>query len=123
MLKLLEDLPGNVVGFEAVGKIEADDYRNVLDPAIEAAIQAHGSVRLLYVLGTQYDGYSAGAMWQDTKLGLSDRKSFDRIAIVSDHEHLIGAVQHFGWMFPGELKTYSLAQLDEARAWLSEAAG
>jgi hypothetical protein len=123
MLKLLTDLPGNVVGFEAVGKVEADDYRDVLDPAIESAIKAHGSVRLLYVLGKEYDGYSAGAMWQDTRLGLADRNAFDRIAVVSDHDHLTGALSHFGWMFPGELKTYRLDQLGEARAWLGEAAG
>jgi hypothetical protein len=123
MLKLIEGLPGDVVGFEAAGKIEADDYRSVLDPAVAAAVEAHGHVRLLYVLGADYDGFSAGAMWQDTKLGMSDRKHFDRIAVVSDHERLTSALGHFGWMFPGELRTYALSELDQAKAWLSEAAG
>jgi hypothetical protein len=123
MLKLLEGLPGNVVGFEAVGKVEADDYREVLEPAVDAAIAAHGSVRLLYVLGGEYDGFTAGAMWQDSRLGLSERKHFERIAVVSDHERLTDALGHFGWMFPGELRTFGLDRLDEARAWLSEAAG
>ena len=79
MLKRIDGLPGNVVGFEAVGKVEAADYREVLDPAIDAAVETHGNLRLLYVLGAEYDGYSAGAMWQDTKLGMSDRKHFDRL--------------------------------------------
>lgn len=122
MLKMIEGLPGNVIGFEAVGKVEADDYRDLLDPAVDAAVEAHGSVRLLYVLGKEYDGFSAGAMWQDSKLGLSDREHFERIAVVSDHEHLIGALSHFGWMFPGELRTYGLDQLPKAQAWLSETA-
>ena len=120
MLKRIDGLPGNVVGFEAVGKVEADDYREVLDPAVADAVEAEGSVRLLYVLGAEYDGYSAGAMWQDTKLGMSDRTAFERIAVVSDHERLTGALSHFGWMFPGELRTYSLDQLDEAKTWVGE---
>lgn len=122
MLRLIEGLPDYVVGVEAVGKVEADDYRNVLDPAVAAAIEQHTSVRLLYVLGADYDGYTAGAMWQDSRLGLSEGRAFERIAVVSDHERLVSAIEHFGWMFPGELRTYALDQLDSARAWLSEPA-
>lgn len=121
MLKLLDGLPDDVVGIEAVGKIAADDYRTVLDPAVAAAVEAHGRIRLLYLLGPDYDGFSAGAMWQDSKLGMSEREHFERIAVVSDHERLTDALGHFGWMFPGELRTYSLAQLEAARAWVSEA--
>lgn len=120
MLRMLEDLPGNVIGVEAVGKVEADDYHAVLDPAVSAAIEAHGSVRLLYVLGADYDGFSAGALWQDSRLGMAERSHFERVAVVSDHERLTSALQHFGWMFPGQLRTFGLAQLDEARTWLSE---
>jgi hypothetical protein len=36
-------------------------------------------------------------------------------------EHLLGVDRHltdlFGWMTPGETKTFALAQLDEAAAW------
>ena len=76
--------------------------------------------RQLYVLGAEYDGFSAGAMWQDTKLGMSDRTAFERIAVVSDHERLTSALGHFGWMFPGELRTYGLDQLDEATTWVGD---
>lgn len=37
MIELLPDLPGNVVGFEAVGVVTSKDYTEVLDLAIKAA--------------------------------------------------------------------------------------
>ena len=96
--------------------------RQVLDPAVEAAA-AHGKVRLLIVLGDEYDGYSAGAAWQDTKLGFGERKAWERIALVTDHERMQDAVGLFAWMVPGELRTFAMAGLDDAVAWLGEAAG
>ena len=69
MIRLLTDLPEGVVGIEAVGHVEADDYANVVEPAIQAALQHSDKVRLLYVLGEGFEGYSAAASWEDAKLG------------------------------------------------------
>ena len=123
MLRTIEGLPSNVIGVEAVGKVEADDYRNVLDPAVEAVEAEHGKVRLLLVLGDEYDGYSAGAAWQDTKLGFGERKAWERIALVTDHERVLDVVGLFAWMIAGEVQTFRMSELDEAKAWLGEAAG
>jgi SpoIIAA-like len=121
VLKLMAGLPANVVAIEAVGKVEADDYRSVLDPALAAATKGGAKVRLLYLLGGQYEGYSTGAMWEDTKLGMQDFNRFDRIAVVTDHNVMADAIRVFGWLVPGEVRTYTTAQLDDARAWVSEA--
>jgi hypothetical protein len=122
MLKLLPGLPDDVVGIEAVGKVEAADYREVLDPAAAAAIKAHGKVRLLYLLGDGYDGYTAAAMWEDTKLGFHDLSAWERIAVVTDHGVLSDAVRVLGWLIPGDVRTYAVAQLDDAKAWVAEGA-
>jgi hypothetical protein len=122
VLQLIPDLADNVVGIEAVGKVEATDYRQVLDPAAAAAIKAHGKVRLLYLLGERYEGYTAAAMWEDTKLGFHDLSAWERIAVVTDHRALADTVHVFGWLIPAEVRTYSVAQLDEAKAWVSEGA-
>jgi len=120
MIKFIEGLPDNVIAVEAVGKVEADDYKNVLDPAITKAIEAHHKLRFLYVIGEAYDGYTTGAMWQDTKVGLGDRKAWERIAVVSDHRALVDGIKVFAWMVSGEVRTYPLAELDDAKVWLSE---
>ncbi len=98
MLKLIPGLPGSVIGIEAVGKVEADDHRQVLDPAAADQMKAHHKVRLLYVLGEQYEGYTAAAMWEDTKLGFHDISAWERIAVVTDHRALGDTVKVFAWM-------------------------
>jgi hypothetical protein len=117
MLRPLTDLPDTVIGFEAVGEVHADDYRDVLRPAIEAACADGGKVRLVYVLGPEFHGYSIGAGWQDTKMGTHHLTAFERTAVVTDVEwveHLVGG---FSWMVPGELRRFPLADLAPAVQW------
>ena len=71
MLRPLSDLPSGVIGFEAVGEVHSDDYRDVLRPAIDSAAAA-GPVRFVYVLGPEFTGYSAGASWEDSELVRDD---------------------------------------------------
>ncbi len=119
MIRLLDGLPDSVIGFEAVGEVEAADYRSVLDPAVDAAVASHDKVRLLYVLGEEFEGYSGGAMWEDTKVGVKNWSHFEKIALVSDHRSYIDAVKAFGWLIPGEVKTFPLADSEAARTWVA----
>ena len=57
MIRVLDDMPAGVLGFEAVDDVEEEDYANVLVPAIEQAIAEHGKVRIVYVLGPEFDEY------------------------------------------------------------------
>jgi hypothetical protein len=86
-------------------------------PAVERAA-AKGEVRFLIVI-PDFDGMSGGALWQDLKLGFEHIRAFKRIALVTD----IGWVHHltslFGWMTPGETKIFSIAERDEAIAWVA----
>jgi hypothetical protein len=120
MLRPLPDLPSGVLGFEAVGEVHSDDYRDVLRPAIESA-SAAGGVRLVYVLGPEFEGYSAGAAWQDTELGLGHVRDFERIAVVTDVSWVEHLVNGFGWMVPGELRRFASDERDEAVRWASGA--
>jgi len=120
MIRLINGLADNAVGFEAVGEVRAGDYRSVLDPAIDAALEEHDRIRLLYVLGDDFDGYSGGAMWEDTKIGLSRWPKFERIALVTDHKGYEDGVKAFAWMVPCEIKVYAVADRDKAEAWVAE---
>jgi hypothetical protein len=65
MIKELSDLPAGVVGFEATGTLKAEDYRDVVLPALEQAF-ASGEVRFVIVM-PEYHGMSGGAVWQDLR--------------------------------------------------------
>ena len=120
LLQLIDGLPDNVIGCEAVGEIRAGDYKSVLDPAVDAALEDHEKVRLLYVLGDDFDGYSGGAMWEDTKIGMSHLSKWEKIAIVTDHKAYQDGIKAFGWMIPGEVKVFAVADLTNAEAWAAQ---
>jgi hypothetical protein len=122
VLTLMTDLPAGVVGVEAHGKVTASDYEQVLVPAVEAALQGDGKLRLLYVFGSDFPDYSAGAAWQDTRLGLGHLRSWERIAIVGDADWLRRSLQALGWAMPGEVRMFAADELDAARAWITAAA-
>jgi len=119
MLTLIPNLPANVIGVEAREQVTAEDYESVLVPALEAA-KASGAekVRILYVLDEEFPDYSAGAVWQDTKLGLGHLRSWERIAIVSDAEWLHRSIAALGWAVPGEIKVFRTSESAAARDWV-----
>jgi len=71
------------------------------------------------MLGSAFPNYTAGAAWEDTKLGLGRIRSWERIAIVSDADWLRRAIHGLGWMMPGDVKVYGMDELDDARAWVT----
>ena len=115
MMKELSDLPAGVIGFEVAGEIKAEDYRDVVLPALERAAAA-GEVRFVVVIPA-FHGMSGGAVWQDLKVGIEHWRAWKRIALVTD----IGWMEHmtslFGWMTPGEVRHFPLARRDDAIAW------
>jgi hypothetical protein len=60
---------------------------------------------------------SAGAVWKDLEMGVGHLTRWKRIALVTDVEWMIHLTSLFGWMTPGELKHFPLAQRAEAITW------
>ena len=115
MIVEMSGLPNGVVGFEASGNLAAEDYRDVILPAIEKALAA-GGLRVVIVM-RDVDGLTGGALWQDLKMGVEHLRGWKKTALVTDIEWMRHATDLFGWMTPGETKTFSLDQRDEAIAW------
>jgi len=116
MLQRIES-PDTVLAYRAVGKVEKSDYETVLKPGVEAMIAANDEVRFVYVIGDDFDAYTAGATWEDTKLGLSHPTKWKRIAVVTNHEWIRHGVGMFGWMVPGEVKVFAITDEAEAIQW------
>ena len=117
MIKELTGLPAGVIGFEVADTIKAEDYRDVVLPALERAA-ASGEVRFVIVI-PEFHGMSGGAMWEDLKVGVEHFRAWKRIALVTDVEWMKHTAKLFGWMMPGELRHFPLADRDEAISWVS----
>lgn len=115
MIKPLDDLPEGVIGFETSGKLEAQDYRDVLIPSIEAAAE-HGKVRVVVVVD-DFSGLSASALWEDLKLAAGHLRSLERFALVTDLDWMRHFLTAFGWMIPGQIKHYPIAERAQAVQW------
>ena len=48
MVKIMKDLPENVLGISAEGKITANDYVTIIIPALEEMLKSNQTFRLLY---------------------------------------------------------------------------
>jgi hypothetical protein len=115
MIKPLDDLPEGVIGFETSGKLEAQDYRDVLIPAIERAAEG-GKVRVVVVID-DFGGLSGSALWEDLKLAAHHLRSLQRFALVTDSDWMRYFVTAFGWMVPGEIKHFPTSERAQAVQW------
>jgi hypothetical protein len=119
MLEKISDVPDSVLGFRASGELTGDDYRNVLVPAIDAALQSRDKLRLLYILGDDVTGFSAGAAWEDTRVGMEHFTRWEKVAVVSGKEWLRHSVNIFGYLIPGEIKAFPAEAEEDARTWIA----
>jgi hypothetical protein len=119
MIELLPGLPDPIVGLLASGQVTAHDYESVVIPAIESKLQAHGTVRVLYQLGPAFSGFTAGAMWDDAKLGLTHLKAWEKIAVVTDSDWMRGAIGIFRFAIPCPVKVFSNGQFADAVEWIN----
>ena len=120
MMTLLEGYADNVLALEASGTISADDYTEVLLPALHERLAHHRQLRLVYRFKEDFDGFTAGAAWEDSKVGMHHFLNFERIALVTDMEWLRRTLRGFSFALPGEVRIYSLAEMDAASAWAQE---
>jgi hypothetical protein len=121
MIERIPDMPAGTIGLRAAGELTADDYTEVLEPALAEGVAA-GAVRLLFVL-TEFDGLASGAWVEDVKTGLRawarEHGAWKRMALVTDVEWVAKAMRAFAWMAPGEVRSFDLDQLEEAKAWVA----
>ncbi len=120
MVEPVEGLPDNVLGFRGIGRVTSEDYETVLIPAIEAKLAESKKVRFLYYLGEEFEGFDAGAMWDDAKVGLRHITEWERMAVVTDVEWIRGSVKVFGFIMPGHVRVFKNEELGKAIEWVSE---
>jgi hypothetical protein len=119
MIELLPDMPQGVTGIRVSGRLRGDELRHV-KPEIEELVKAD-EIRIVEVIGPDYEGFGPGGFVEDIKLGLGTvlphHSAFKRIAIVSDKDWVAHVLHALAWMIPGELAIFGLDELERAKEW------
>jgi SpoIIAA-like len=122
MINRLQDMPEGTIGFEFSGGVTGEEYRQVLEPPLEAAVEA-GEVRLLLQTAADFDGMKLGARIEDAKanirLGVAHRKAWKRVAIVTDSDWLRTSFRVWSHFVPVEMKIFAAAEAADARVWVA----
>jgi hypothetical protein len=79
MIEVMSESQGNVIGVKFSGKITTREYEETFIPRLEAILKEHGKARLMYVVDEGFEGAEAGAVWDDTKLGVKHRHDFEKL--------------------------------------------
>ena len=118
-VELIEGLPDDTVGISVRGVIDAEDYAEKIVPAIEAALARHAKIKILYRIGPEFESFTAGALWSDTRLGTANLTRFSKVALVTDIPWMRGAVRVFAPIMPAEVRVFGDKELDAAKAWIA----
>jgi hypothetical protein len=123
VIETLDPMPDGTIGFRATGHVTGDEYRDILLPSVRAAAEA-GDVRMVFAVGPGFEKFDAGALAQDTRMGLTlgiaHRHVWKRTAVVTDVEWIVKAIHMFDWLTPGDVRVFDLDQLEDAKSWVAE---
>jgi hypothetical protein len=111
-----EMVHGKILEVDLHGRLTREDYEK-LGPSIEGLIREQGKICILVTM-REFDGWDAGAFWEDLKWDAKHFNDIERLAIVGEeswHKWMAGFCKAFT---TAEVRYFTLNQLDEAHAWL-----
>ncbi|HTQ06012.1 MAG TPA: STAS/SEC14 domain-containing protein [Polyangiaceae bacterium] len=125
MLEKLNDAAAaGIVWVNATGKVSREDYRQVVEPLFEEARREGRRIRFLYQLGPSFEGFTAGAAWEDAKVGLQFLRVFEACAVVTDLAWIRDATSLARFMLPCPVRVFENQNTVKAIEWLrSQPAG
>ena len=121
MIESLSDMPPGTSGLRASGKLTHSDYRDGIEPALQAGV-ATGGLRFVFVL-TDFHGVEPGAWIEDVKTGLRvwfrEHRAWRRFALVTDVDWVAKSTRMFSFLTPGEVLVVGLDGLEDAKRWVA----
>jgi hypothetical protein len=110
---------GTVVTLKFREKLDKADYETFV-PMIESQMKNGAPLRLLAELH-DFEGWTAGALWEDTKFAAKHFNDIERVAVVGEARWQKG-ITVFGKPFTSaDVRYFDMQEIDRAREWIREA--
>jgi hypothetical protein len=113
MIKIIKDLPDNVVGIVTKGRVTNEECANILSPVMEDSLK-HDKVRLYYEIGSRFPG----AAWEDLRIGVEHIPQWERVAVVTDVGWVRHTVNALRFLMTSEVRVFTTFQAAEGLAWV-----
>jgi hypothetical protein len=118
MLEFMQESEGDVLGVRARGKLTSSDYRLVLAPRLESMLRQFETVRVLFVMGDAFRGWSLGGAWANTVMDFRRRADFEKVAIVGAPPWEDWCLKLAGFLVAGEIRSFQADRRQDAWTWL-----
>lgn len=117
---MMEFIPtsGNVAAFRAQDQMTAEDYINVLVPAVTSLVKRINEINFLLVMDTEIISFASAEWIEDALLGLKNLGKWNRAALVTDCEKAISFTNALTNLVPGEFKGFKKESFEQAMAWV-----
>ncbi|WP_205502115.1 SpoIIAA family protein [Rufibacter psychrotolerans] len=117
MVEILNTQKPDLFAARLSGKVGKEEY-DLIVPALEAQIAQQGKIDLYWEM-TDFEGWSAGAMWEDIKFDVKHVNSFRKVAIVGDETWENTITKLIKPFTTAEVQFFPATQRAEAMAWVN----
>jgi len=118
-IKFNDEAEGDLLVIQASGKLTKADYV-YFAPEFDRLVRLNGKIRVLFDM-TDFHGWEAGGLWEDTKFALKHCADIARLAMVGDKQWEHGMATICQPFTTAKIKYFEQTQQAQARAWLKEA--
>jgi hypothetical protein len=112
-----EEVGTKFVEMDLRGKLDREDYKKFV-PELETLIKNRGKLRLLVHMH-DFDGWTAGGVFEELKFDVKHFNDFERVAIVGDKKWEQRMSHISKPLTKAEVRFFPEAMKLEAQAWLN----
>ena len=107
---------GKTTHVKVTGKLTKEAYE-AFAPIVDQQIQEHGKLRLIFEMH-DFHGWTAGALWEDTKFDFKHWKEIERLAIIGETKWQAGMSTFCKPFTTAKIQYFDHANRDGALAWI-----
>ena len=116
-IRISEENGGKIFAVHVSGKLAKADYE-LFVPEFERLVQQHGKMRMLFDM-TDFHGWEASALWEDTKFAMHHFDDIEKIAMVGEKRWQQGMALFCKPFTKATVRYFDHVDAVEARKWLS----
>lgn len=117
-IKLEETPAGKVVTLKIKERLDKEDYEEFV-PQIESQMMGEAKLRLVVELH-DFEGWTGGALWEDTKFAVAHFNDIDRLAVVGDPRWETGVAVFVKPFTAADVRYFDMRDLSKAHRWVRE---